>query len=366
MALNVLKGVPVPLVLLDQDLKILFSNPAFDQAFGQPAAAVAGRNFATLDIGAEAIVELRGFAKNSQAEDSPSRIFDVTVQESGEEPRVMLMEAHKVDTNSHTFVLTMIDVTDRLSAEARIRELQAEHSEMSKKAAMSELATTIAHELNQPLSAAINYNRACAQTLRSSNANIPKESYEMIEKAIDQVNRAAAIIRNLRDYIEQEDVEFAEEDLGQIVQEAVELARVSAPEMSADVRLDFASCLNPISVNRVQIQQVVMNLVRNSLEAMDRASKKTLTVSIRPRGDGFVEVAFSDTGSGVPDLIAENLFDPFVSDKDNGLGIGLTICRSIIERHGGEIWADKTGEQGATVCFTLPSPVESEMSQYDG
>ena len=363
MAMSVLDNVPVPLVLLDDDLEIQYSNPAFNRLFGRSFGDAPVHNFASYEFSEEVISELRTFAKAKDDEESNSRVFDIAVQDGDPEPRVMLMEIHKVDEGSHAYVLTMIDISDRLLAEARIRELQVEHIDLSKKAAMSELATTIAHELNQPLSAIINYNRACAQTLRSSGAAIPQEIYETLDKAIDQVNRAAAIIRNLREYIEQEDLEFAEEDLEQVVGEAAELACSSKPEVPIQFAFTCAPGLRPILINRVQIQQVVMNLVGNAIEAMESAADKVLSVSIGAWDDDFVEVAISDTGSGIPDHILGRVFDPFVSNKEEGLGMGLAICSTIVARHGGEIWVERNGDQGTVFRFTLPVTLENGTSR---
>ena len=176
----------------------------------------------------------------------------------------------------------------------------------------------------------------------------------MLNKAVTQAERAAAIIRGLRSMVEEGDVERHDEDINELVAEAMALATLGSRQRRIVVRTHYAEGLPPVHVNRIQIQQVVVNLVRNAIDAMAETEQKILTVETGMADDDMIGIAVGDTGHGIAEDMEDRLFQPFVSGKSQGMGIGLSICRSIVEAHGGTIWLDSNSARGARIRFTVP------------
>ncbi|HWA89428.1 MAG TPA: PAS domain S-box protein [Rhizomicrobium sp.] len=246
------------------------------------------------------------------------------------------------------------DVSERKKAERHAADLRAELFHASRLSAMGRMTAAIAHEVNQPLTAVTNYVSAARRLLGAEQPAVLPRTRDMLEKAAEQALRAGAIIRNLRDFSEKRDSERSLENINQIVEEAVSLglAGASVVHVAIDVRLtpDLPSLL----IDKIQIQQTVLNLIRNAVEAMTGWPKRQIVVSSGWDGADFVHVTVADTGPGLPPHIAECLFEPFTTTKENGMGIGLNICRSIVEDHGGEIVLMPEVEEGAAFRIRLP------------
>ena len=261
----------------------------------------------------------------------------------------------------------------RRRREERLRELQAELINVSRVSAMSQLSSALAHELNQPLTAVINYiqagrrvfskamqNSSDGAAIGSGNAASGADSAvvdrigEMMSKALTQAERAGGIIRGLRDTFEKREATRAPEELQAIIEEAVLLGQISSTRQSVDVVSQLNAKLPPVDVNRIQVQQVIVNLVRNAVEAVSASPVRHVTVEAFPHSDERIEVVVSDSGPGVAPEVEAKLFQSFVTTKDSGMGIGLSICHSIIEMHGGNMWLTKGPEGGASFHFTLP------------
>lgn len=246
------------------------------------------------------------------------------------------------------------DVTDLHQAREQLRKSQAELHNVSRLSEMGQLASTLAHELSQPLTAIMNYLHA-ARRILDGDVGLPSaEAGETIGKALEQAVRASAIIRNLRSFVEGGTSNRSALDLNAAVQEASDLGLIGAKEDGIEVRYDFALDLPPVLADKIQIQQVILNLVRNGVEAMQNSTARALTVvTTGDRGDE-VEVAISDTGSGVDEEVVDRLFQPFVTTKTAGLGIGLSISNAIVEAHGGRLWVTPHPGLGSVFHFTLP------------
>jgi two-component system sensor kinase FixL len=255
---------------------------------------------------------------------------------------------------------TVLDITERRKAEEHVHELQAELLHVSRLSAVGEMGSTLAHELNQPVGAIMNYVQTCRRLLVASDADVSNNVYKMLDKAVDQADRAGQVIRRLREFIGGGDTERSLENIGEVVEEACDLALIGAGEKGIKVKLDMASHLPLVLIDRIQIQQVILNLVRNSIDALAQAERKELKIGARPATDDQIEVAVCDTGLGLSDAVAEQLFEPFVSTKSSGMGVGLSISRSIIDAHGGQIWATSNQDAGVTFHFTLPVAPESD------
>jgi two-component system, LuxR family, sensor kinase FixL len=253
------------------------------------------------------------------------------------------------------------DLSERQQTERRLQELQSELVHISRLTAMGEMASALAHELNQPLSAMANYLKGSARLLTAEP--VPRERLQdAIEKAGEQALRAGEIIRRLRDFVARGETERRLESLPKLIEEAAALALVGAKEHGVRVLFRFSPGIDMVLADKVQIQQVVLNLIRNALEAMDEAPKKILDVCIDPAADDLARVTVADTGSGISPDVADQLFQPFVTTKRTGMGVGLSISRTIIEAHGGRLWAEENPGGGTRFCFTLPAVREEELS----
>jgi two-component system sensor kinase FixL len=222
---------------------------------------------------------------------------------------------------------------------------------------MGQLSSAIAHELNQPLTATANYINTAKKLLELAKLPQSEKIELLLGKAGEQIQRAGQIIRRLREFIEKRKVTRAPEDINTVVQDAVALALVASSDANVKLQTDLAVDPPRISVDRVQIQQVLVNLIRNAIEALQGSSTKAISVSTSVK-DSYVEVSVADSGPGIPAEIAQRLFEPFVSTKSTGMGIGLMICRSIVEAHGGSLSMAPRPGGGSVFRFQLPIVAE--------
>jgi two-component system sensor kinase FixL len=249
-----------------------------------------------------------------------------------------------------------------------MQELQAELLHMSRLSDVGQMASAIAHELNQPLTAILNYVQAARRILQTKGLPIPPKASDAMDKAVGQAARASSIVQNLRNFIQKGEMERRVEDLNKVVGEATALGLVGAKETGISVRMDLSGEPLSVFVDKVHIQQVVFNLVRNSIEAMAESGPprrllvSTLITHLTDDGT-MAAVAVSDTGPGLAPEIQAQLFQPFQTTKEKGMGLGLSICRSIIDGHGGPLQAIPNPERGVTFRFTLPL---AEQDEYDG
>jgi two-component system sensor kinase FixL len=246
------------------------------------------------------------------------------------------------------------DLTERQEAERRIQDLQAELLHASRLSVMGQMASTMAHELNQPLTAVTNYLEAGRQLLATGTGS-PERLNEMMEKAIAQAQRAGDVIRRLRGFVSKGETERRIQNLNQLVEEALALALVGARQRGVRASLELDYALPPVLVDHVQVQQVVLNLVRNAVEAMEQVERRELTVGTRAVPEqGMAEVIVADTGPGIAPEVADRLFQPFVTTKATGMGLGLSICREIVEAHHGRLTTAPVSSGGTVFRVTLP------------
>jgi two-component system sensor kinase FixL len=245
------------------------------------------------------------------------------------------------------------DLTERQHTETRLQELQNELVHVSRLTALGEMASALAHELNQPLSAIGNYLMGSKALLK--RAEVP---YERVAEAVDRAGkealRAGEIIRRLRNFVSRGETEKRNENLGKLLEEASALALVGAKNLGIRVRQEIHPAIDTVLVDKVQIQQVALNLIRNALDAMADSPLRELAIKAELDADGVVSISVGDTGPGIAEEVRDQLFQPFVSTKQTGMGVGLSICRTIVEAHGGRIWAEDNDKGGATFRFTIP------------
>jgi two-component system sensor kinase FixL len=245
------------------------------------------------------------------------------------------------------------DLTERQKTEARLQELQSELVHISRLTAMGEMASTLAHELNQPLSAISNYLKGSRRMLESASDERSTTLRGALEKAADQAMRAGQIIRRLRDFVSRGETERRVESIAKLVEEASALALVGVKDRGIRVRFEFDPSVDLVLADRVQIQQVLLNLIRNAMDAMEESATRDLVIAVAPEGRTHVRISVADTGSGISPEIGDQLFTPFLTTKRQGMGVGLSISRTIVEAHGGRIWVEPNERGGTIFHFTL-------------
>jgi two-component system, LuxR family, sensor kinase FixL len=253
-----------------------------------------------------------------------------------------------------TGLITGEVVTEHRRTQSQLRRHQDSLSHLAKLGSMGELAAAVAHELNQPLMAAGTYTRLLEDTIQSGNAN-PTLVADTAKKAVAQVERAAEVVRRLRALVRLDRSNRAPCKVERIFKEAIDLCQGDIDRHNIATRIAIAPETPPVMIDLLQIEQVLINLVRNAVEAMEEHTtvRGVVTLEAKPAAGGFVEIVVSDTGPGFPPQMMDNAFLPLSSVKAEGLGIGLPLCKSIVEAHGGELTLESSA-QGAVVRFTLP------------
>jgi PAS domain S-box-containing protein len=256
------------------------------------------------------------------------------------------------------FMGTVTDITERKRAQeehARLRQLEADLAHMNRVSIMGELAASLAHEIKQPIGAARNNARAAVNFLARQPPDLG-EVREALECVVGDTDRAGNIVERIRDQINKEPPRCDCFDLNEAISEVIALARTEAANNGVSVQTRLAEGLPPVAGDRVQVQQVALNLVLNAVEAMNSADAgpRQLLIGTEQRQGGGVLVSVRDSGPGIDPEHVERVFEAFYSTKSGGVGMGLSICRSIINAHGGRLWADKSEPRGAVFQFTLP------------
>ncbi|WP_262271874.1 PAS domain S-box protein [Microvirga yunnanensis] len=277
------------------------------------------------------------------------------------------MEVHLGEMQSggaRYFTAFIRDLTDRQHTEKRMQELQSELAYMSRLTAMGEMASTLAHEVNQPLTAITGYLKGCGMILSRMEGEHVAMLRHGLDEAAEEALRAGEVIRQLRAFVGRGETDQAIESLQKLIEEAGALALVGAKDKGIKVEFDLPVRSPKVIVSRVQIQQVLLNLVRNAMEAMQGVERRNLQIRAELVSDGtMAQISIKDTGTGIAPAILEKLFTPFTTTKQTGMGVGLSICRTIIEAHGGKIWADSTSGDGTTFHFTLRTVKDEEIAE---
>ncbi|MBL8551589.1 MAG: PAS domain S-box protein [Hyphomonadaceae bacterium] len=353
---SIFDSAPDAMIVIDEKGIVQSYSAAAQRMFGWSAVEILGRNVSTL-MPAPFRQEHDGYL-HRYLSTSERRIIGIGRIVAGErkDGSTFPMELNVGEVRSphgRFFTGFVRDLTERQETEARLQELQSELVHISRLSAMGEMASALAHELNQPLSAISNYLSG-ARRLLEQTPNADSRSTEAIGKAAEQAIRAGDIIRRLRDFIARGESERSVESLTRLVQEACTLALVGAKEYGVRVQYRLDPRVERVIVDRVQIQQVLLNLVRNALDAMrGQPGRRELVVSTEQAADSMARVSVADTGPGLDPDAAARLFQPFVTTKAQGMGVGLSISKTIVEAHGGQIWHERNPEGGAIFRFTM-------------
>jgi two-component system sensor kinase FixL len=263
--------------------------------------------------------------------------------------------------NRRFFTGFIRDLTERQKTEARLQELQSALVHISRLTAMGEMASTLAHELNQPLSAISNYLKGSRNLLEGRSDENSTTIRNALDRAADQAMRAGQIIRRLRDFVSRGETERRAESISKLVEEASALALVGVKDRGIHVQFKFDPSVDLVLADRVQIQQVLLNLIRNAMDAMETSHERDLRIAITPIDKGYIRISVIDTGSGIAPEVAKQLFQPFVTTKRDGMGVGLSISRTIVEAHAGQIWVEQNPSGGTIFHFTLPAVTDGDV-----
>jgi two-component system, LuxR family, sensor kinase FixL len=358
---SILDTVPDAVIVIDTQGIMQSFSAAAERLFGYAAAEAIGRNVSVL-MPAPYLKQHDGSLKRYMRT-GENRIIGVGRVVVGQKRDGSTVPIHlsvgEMRVGDRRFFTGFLrDLTEHDHTETRLQSLQAELTHLSRLTAMGEMASALAHELSQPLSAIANYLRGSRRLLdKGDPADLPRLS-EALDKAADQVLRAGEIIRGLREFVGRGETERRVESLAKLIVEASALALVDVREMGVRVTMRFDPGTEMVLVDRVQIQQVVINLLRNAIDAMREAPLRNLDLTLGPHEGQLIVVRVADTGSGISEETLAHLFEPFMTTKKDGMGVGLSICRTIVEAHGGTIWGENNPGGGATFGFTLPSTIE--------
>lgn len=356
---SILATVPDAMVVIDEGGMILSFSAAAEKMFGYAEANVLGENVSMLmpspdrerhdgyldnyrQTGERKII---GIGRVTTARHRDGNTFPIELS---------IGEAWLGDKRIFTGFIH--DITHRQQTELRLRDLQSELAHVGRLSEMGTLASSLAHELNQPLTAVASY----CETARDLLASDPDPgTMAMIREAMDdaaqQAIRAGQIVRRLREFINTGETERKAESLQRLLTEANALALIGSREHGIEVQIQLDPQADRVLVDRIQIQQVLVNLIRNAIDAMVAGPDRSLAIRTELKQPGYVCVSIEDSGAGISEDMAKQLFQPFVTSKKSGMGIGLSICRTIIEAHGGRIWFEPAPDSGTIFHFTLPT-----------
>ncbi len=366
---SILETVPDAMIVIDEQARIQFFSAAAERLFGYRDREIIGKNIKILmpnpyrdqhdgymhrylTTGERRIIGI-GRVVVGQSKDGSTFPIELAVGEmrSG---------------GQRYFTGFIRDLTERQRTEARLQELQSELVHMSRFTALGEMASTLAHEINQPLTAIANYLKGCRRILQRMEGQDVPMLEGAVNQAAEQALRAGQVIRHLREFVARGESERHIESLPKLVQEASALALVGAREKGVRVTYEFDPNAPLVLADRIQIQQVLLNLIRNAIEAMQDEPRREMVIATHALPiDGLVEISVADTGTGIEPEVLEKLFQPFVTTKKHGMGVGLSICRTIVESHGGKIWIESEVGRGTTFRFTLRSVSQEELANAE-
>lgn len=364
---SILETVPDAMVVIDEAGLIRDFSHAAERLFGWTAQEVAGRNVSLLmpsPYREEHDSYLQRYYRTGERRIVGVGRVVVGERRDGSTFPMELAVGEMSGSDGRFFTGFIRDLTERQQTETRLQELQTELVHVSRLTALGEMASALAHELNQPLSAIANYVKGSKMLL--TRDDMPRERVgDAMDRAAEEALRAGQIIRRLRDFVARGETERSIESLPKMIEEASALALVGAKEHGIRVRFEFDREVELVLADKVQVQQVVLNLIRNAIDAMVDSPRRDLIVSIAPLEQSMALVSVADSGPGISADVADQLFQPFVTTKRSGMGVGLSISRTIVEAHGGRIWAEPNRGGGAVFHFTLQRVGKEELFNGD-
>ena len=355
--LSILATVPDAMIVMnEQGIVSMFSATA-ERMFGYDQADVVGQNVSLL-IPGQGSYEHDGHPQ-ADCDEVPRRHVgivrqDHAVRKNGKVFPIEISVGEASIGGERIFTSFVRDLTARRQSERTVKKLQSDLIHVTRISAMGTMASTLAHEINQPLTAIANYVQASRAMIPDTDDGLLHEITLALELAAAQVLRAGNIVRRLRTFVDVGDVGFNVESLNVIIEEAMSLGLLDVHDARVNVTMDIAAELGDVFVDRIQIEQVLVGLIRNAIQSMLGVADKQLTITAARDNDGWAKVTVTDTGTGIDPAISDRLFQAFVSSKPDGVGLGLSICRTIIEANGGRIWAEDGADGGTAFHFCIP------------
>ena len=347
-------SLPALIAHVDRDQRYQFVNRAYERWFGLSPSQALGRTIREV-LGEQLYRSVRPYVERALSGEQVS--FTTEILGQGGQPRVV--EATYVPDcekqgDVRGFYALVLDVTDRNRAQHEVRSLLNELAHANRISMMGELAATLAHELNQPMTAIMSNAQAATRFLDRSSPDLD-EVREILREIAEEDARAGEVIRRMRTLVKKERASFQPLDLNEILHEVVWLLRNDAMIRKVGIELQLDPDLPAVGGDRIQLQQVVMNLLLNAFDAIGESSSENRTVLVETsQHDAEIQVTVRDSGAGITPDTLERLFQPFNTSKPNGLGMGLSISRSIVGLHGGRLWGENNSGPGAVFSFTLP------------
>lgn len=354
---SILASVPDAMVVIDEGGRIHAFSRAAERMFGYRAEEMVGRTVNELMTGRDSHHHDDYMSRYMQT--GERRIIGVgrivkARRANGEEFPVDLKIGEAVIGKHRLFTGYMRDLTDQQAVELRMKQMQAELVHFSRVSAVGTMAAALAHELNQPLTAISNYLEAGRDILEEPSDEDIKVVRDALAEAAKQSLRAGEIVRKLRDFVTRGEIDAKPVELAPLLQDSITLAKLDRRHDGVRIDSAFGEDAGHVMADPVQIQQVIFNLMRNAMDAMSDQSDARISIDARavPETD-LIEVLVADNGPGIPKETADHLFDSFNSSKAAGMGLGLSICKLIVEAHGGEIEVAASPLGGAAFRFTL-------------
>lgn len=362
---SILETVPDAMIVIDEQGVICSFSRTAERMFGYSAAQAVGMNVSVLTTGEHAGRHDDYLNRYLRTGDRKvigrERLLTAVGADGGEIPVELRVGEAQVGTE-RLFIGFIRDISQRLDAEERLSTLQEDLAHVSRTNAMGEMAAGLAHELNQPLTAIVNFLGTAGFVLKRGGDPMPAEA--AINSASEQALRAGEIIRRLRAFIAKREIETRCEPVEPAVRETAALVLVGQDQFDVRLHLEFDPAAAIMLADRIQIQQVLVNLMRNSVEAMRVMPKDDREICVQTKAvdDGMLEISVRDSGPGIPASVLARMYQPFTSTKgEGGMGIGLSICRRIVQAHGGTLQAENTSDGGACFRFTVPRVTEEEL-----
>ena len=360
---SILKTVPDAMVVIDEAGLVSSFSATAEAMFGYAQAEIIGRNVKLLMPNPYRDAHDDYIQRYMQT--GEKRIIGIgrTVvgcRKDGTTFPIQLEVGEAIIGKHRYFTGFIVDLTEQKRTEAELQSLQADLAHASRLSAVGTLASSLAHEINQPLTAIANYLSA-ARDMMDGDLSANREFFrEALEESVAESLRAGTIVRRLREFVSRGEINRQVLSIAQLVEDATVLGTIGAQENGVQFSIDIAPDTNHVFVDRVQIQQVMVNLMRNAIESMDDSPCKKLHIGVRSIDDEMIEIAVSDTGSGIDLDLGDRIFDPFASTKGDGMGLGLSICRTIIESHGGSIRAEPNPGGGTIFRITLEKAMQEQ------
>jgi PAS domain S-box-containing protein len=355
LARQVFEISPDRISIVGPDYRYQRVNPAFERRYGIPAEAFVGKHVADF-LGGEGFEQTaKAYYARCFAGEEVSYAEWFTLSLGRRYLAVTYSPLRPASERVDAVLVISRDLTEHMLASEGMREAQRELAHANRLATMGQLTASIAHEVNQPIAATVTNAQAALRWLDARPPNLD-ETRQAVARVVNDGIRAGEVVGRIRALIEKVPARTDRFDIKDAITDVVALTRSELSSNGVSLQTRFAQGLPPIQGDRVQLQQVILNLIVNAIEAMSGVSKGARELSISTEMDALngALVAVRDSGPGLDPASLEHLFDAFYTTKSNGMGMGLSICHSIIEAHGGRIWAEANVPQGATFQFTLP------------